>query len=225
MPHHAKLPQLKRLRDDSLLDISDSIIAGRHSSCGISLSHEEGASRKHARFNYKDGQLTITDLGSLNGTLVNGIEIDGTHVLKNSDIIIFDSEKYLLKLPKKSRRAREFTSSTADTVIANKAERINPDSITPAIRIIADESNTPANNNHQEKQNHNAAHADQSGNTMEYLQSMPAPDMKRPVGMPEYKVGKKPPHSAFDTVKKWSLPVIVILVLVVAAYQLGLQGT
>jgi len=224
MPHHAKHPQLKRLRDDSLLDISDSIIAGRHSSCGISLAHEEGASRKHARFNFKDGQLTITDLGSLNGTLVNGIEIDGTHVLRNSDIIIFDSEKYLLKLPKRSRRAPEPTSSTADTVIANKAERFNPDSITPEIRIIADESNAPANNVQQGTQHSTAAQEDQSSDTMEYLKSLPTPDMKRPVGMPERQVEKMHTHSAVDTLKKWSLPVIVILVLVVAAYQLGLQG-
>ncbi len=223
MPRHGKLPYLKRLRDDSFLDICDSIIAGRHSSCGISLAHEEGASRKHARFNFKDGQLSITDLGSLNGTLVNGVEIDGTQILKHSDIIIFDTDKYLLTIPQ-MKHAPEATSSTADTVIANKAERFNPDSITPAIRIIAEESNSAPANVQKAKQEPDIQPESQAINTVEYLNSMPAPDMKRPVGMPEQHREKAPNHTKKATVKKWLLLSIVLLIIIVGAYQLGLRG-
>ena len=203
------------------------MIAGRHSSCGISLSHEEGASRKHARFNLKDGQLTITDLGSLNGTLVNGIEIDATHVLENSDIIIFDTDRYLLSIPPMNQ-APYVTSSTADTVIANKAERFNPDSIAPAIRIIAEEPSSPSADAHDNVQ---------ATNTVEYLNSLPAPDMERPVGMPEHNQENKRAGSlvanltamlatvlATVLANKWLLSVIVLLVLIFGAYQLGLRA-
>ena len=213
MPRYAKKPQLKRLRDDSMLDISDSIIAGRHSTCGINLSHEEGASRKHARFNLADDQLTITDLGSLNGTLVNGIEIEGTHVLENSDIIIFDTDKYLLSIPMIKRAAPKVTTSTADTVIANKAERINPDSIAPAIKIITDQA---VNN-----EAHNQPSA-QYENTVEYLNSLPTPDMKRPVGMLENCLATS---GTSRWAKKWLLPLFALAVIVFAAYQLGTRAT
>jgi len=220
MPRHGKPPQLKRLRDAAVLEISDSLIAGRHSSCGISLSHEEGASRKHARFNLKDGQLTITDLGSLNGTLVNGKEIDATHVLENSDIIIFDTDRYMLSISP-MKQAPLVTSSTADTVIANKAERFNPDSIGPAIRIIADERSKPSADTPDNIQ---------ATNTVEYLNSLPAPDMKRPVGMPERSKENNRTGNLVATLtsmltNKWLLSVIVLLVLIFGAYQLGLRAT
>ncbi|MEE9333219.1 MAG: FHA domain-containing protein [Granulosicoccaceae bacterium] len=220
MPSHGKSSQLKRLRDGALMEISDSIIAGRHSSCGLSLSHEEGASRKHARFNFKDGQLTITDLGSLNGTLVNGVEIDATHVLENSDVIIFDTDKYLLSISP-MKHAPEATSSTADTVIANKAERFNPDSIASAIRIIADEPSSAQVDIHTEHQ---------ASNTVEYLSSQPAPDMKRPVAMPEHNSKKNRARSSAANImamltNKWLLLVFVLLALMFIAYQLGLRAT
>jgi|GEM_PF-6448923 len=215
MPRNGSKPKLKRLRDASLLEISDSIIAGRHSSCGIDLSDEEGASRKHARFNIIDGQLTITDLGSLNGTLVNGVEIETTHMLQDSDIIVFDSEKYLLKLPRLPRsqpQQHPTASSTADTVIANKAELQDPTSIEPEIRIITDEPVKPVQSAPAEPQ-----HA----NTVEYLNSLPNPDMKRPVGMPEQKLV---PSRGRKFVMTWVLPAIMLAVFIAIAYQLGLRA-
>ena len=217
MPRNGKPPQLKRLRDGSMLDICDSIIAGRHSSCGINLSHEEGASRKHARFNISDDQLTITDLGSLNGTLVNGVEIDGPHALDDSDIIIFDTDKYLLSIPPMKRMAPEVSTCTSDTVIANKAERINPASITPAIRVLADKID-----NH--KPNNQPAEV-QYENTMEYLNSLPAPDMKRPVGMPEHDNKKSRVNTlAAIFTKKWLPLLLVLIAVVLLAYLLGLRA-
>jgi len=214
MPRNGPPPQLKRLRDDSLLEISDSVIAGRHSSCGINLSHEEGASRKHARFNLTNGQLTITDLGSLNGTLVNGVEIEDTCVLQNSDIIVFDTEKYLLKLP---RQRRQLNSSTADTVIANKAERIDPSSIEPEIRIITDEPAESVQPNVAQSTPNASPH----NNTVEYISSLPEPDMKRPVGMPDNNLAGSPKTTFMKT---WILPVVLLVVLIIVAYQLGLRA-
>jgi len=72
------------------------------------------------------------DLGSLNGTLVNGREISRAVQLADGDIVIFDEQEY------------RFTGSATDaqsgsdnvTVIANKDEIGRPDRIKPAIRLV-----------------------------------------------------------------------------------------
>ncbi len=48
-------------------------------------------SRKHARFELLDGQLVVHDLGSTNGTKVNGAPIQGAHVLRVHDEVALGS--------------------------------------------------------------------------------------------------------------------------------------
>lgn len=45
------------------------------------------ASRQHARFDTRDGQVTVTDLGSANGTRVNGNRITAPTTLNNGDVV------------------------------------------------------------------------------------------------------------------------------------------
>ncbi len=208
MPSHVQLPKLRRLRDEKLLLIKDAAIAGRHSSCDISLADEQGASRKHARFSVDDKQITISDLGSLNGTLVNGIEIDGPQTLHDGDIIIFDTDKYLLLAPPRaSKVSTPAAASTANTVIADKAERADPSSIKPAIKIIAD---TPPPDPTEQ------AHS----NTVEYLNSLPKPDMKRPVGMPV----NTPSGGARKNWMKNVLAAIAIAIVLYTVYLIGARS-
>lgn len=65
---------------------------------GLSLNEDTGVSRTHAQITYENGAFLITDLGSSNGTLVNGTKInphtpiqlrDGTKIVlgKNTEII------------------------------------------------------------------------------------------------------------------------------------------
>jgi diguanylate cyclase (GGDEF)-like protein len=42
-------------------------------------------SRRHARLYEKDGGAWVEDLGSTNGTLVNDVQVDGPHQLRNGD--------------------------------------------------------------------------------------------------------------------------------------------
>lgn len=74
-PDQGKVFQLK----------SASILLGRHESCDIVLK-DSSVSRRHARLELRRGRYTIVDLGSTNGTMVNGIKI-GTKVLKSGDTI------------------------------------------------------------------------------------------------------------------------------------------
>src|SRR5262249_49029397 len=52
----------------------------------VGLEHP-GVSRRHTRFQVLGGQLTVVDLGSTNGTLVNGTRIGGTTRLSLGDTI------------------------------------------------------------------------------------------------------------------------------------------
>jgi len=49
-------------------------VIGRHSGCDIVLN-DSSISRRHALLEWKQGRFTITDLGSTNGTWVNGFRI------------------------------------------------------------------------------------------------------------------------------------------------------
>jgi two-component system cell cycle response regulator len=50
---------------------------------------DSGISRRHARFAPADGRVVIEDLGSTNGTFVNGVRIAGRHVLADGDKLQF----------------------------------------------------------------------------------------------------------------------------------------
>ncbi len=54
---------------------SSSVIIGRDASNGVPLPNDTNASRRHATLEARSGQFTITDNGSSNGTLVNGVKI------------------------------------------------------------------------------------------------------------------------------------------------------
>jgi pSer/pThr/pTyr-binding forkhead associated (FHA) protein len=46
-------------------------------------------SRNHAELKIEDGVLWVHDLGSSNGTLVNGVRINGSHPLSHGDELRF----------------------------------------------------------------------------------------------------------------------------------------
>lgn len=52
----------------------DSVVIGRSSQCDLVISHES-MSRFHCKIEFKDSEIFITDLGSINGVFVNGIKI------------------------------------------------------------------------------------------------------------------------------------------------------
>jgi len=63
----------------------DPIIFGRGSDCTVVLDHDDHASRHHARIHVSEGRVVIRDLGSTNGTVLNGSRIDREHVLEHGD--------------------------------------------------------------------------------------------------------------------------------------------
>jgi len=61
------------------------IVLGRDGDCTVVLDHDDHASRHHARISVRDGRVVIEDLGSTNGTIVNGARIDREHHLEPGD--------------------------------------------------------------------------------------------------------------------------------------------
>jgi hypothetical protein len=64
----------------------DPITIGRHPDCDVVLNDAE-VSRQHAEVRRDEGAITIVDLGSLNGTKVNGAGVKQPRVLQDGDVI------------------------------------------------------------------------------------------------------------------------------------------
>jgi len=78
-PENQRLGSRFRVSPGSTLEI------GRSAAVGISLPEVMSISRKHARLRYLGPVVTIEDLGSTNGTYVNGQPVHGRTVLRSGD--------------------------------------------------------------------------------------------------------------------------------------------
>jgi FHA domain len=73
----------------------DELLIGRASDCDV-LLEDRSVSRRHARLIFRDSQWVINDLGSTNGTVVNGVRVGrcqlraGDHLLLGSQPIHID---------------------------------------------------------------------------------------------------------------------------------------
>ncbi len=90
----------------------DQLVIGRDSSSGIAINDAE-VSRKHARLNFQGGKYVIEDLGSTNGTFVNGQRITGAAVLKAGDVVSLGEQIVLLY--------EALSSDPGATMISHKA--------------------------------------------------------------------------------------------------------
>lgn len=78
-------PEGQRLGSRYRLSPGTNLEIGRSSTVTISLPEVMSISRKHARLRYVGPVVTLEDLGSTNGTYVNGQAIHGRTVLKTGD--------------------------------------------------------------------------------------------------------------------------------------------
>jgi len=66
---------------------SDTVTIGRLADCDVVL-RDKGASRKHAQLKLRDGTWTLTDLGSTNGTRLNGQTVQSRELADGDKITI-----------------------------------------------------------------------------------------------------------------------------------------
>ena len=74
------------------------LVIGRDPASDITLNPESAASRRHAAVYPQDGRWHIQDLGSVNGTIVNGVRLDdgplanGDEIVVGEEIFTFEEE-------------------------------------------------------------------------------------------------------------------------------------
>ena len=73
----------------------DQLIIGRDAVHAVSINDAE-VSRKHARLTFQGGKYVIEDLGSTNGTFVNGQRLVSPAVLKPGDVVSLGEQIVLM---------------------------------------------------------------------------------------------------------------------------------
>jgi two-component system response regulator AtoC len=86
------------------------ILIGRGTEADLPLG-ERAASRRHATLAIAEGQVQITDLGSMNGTYVNGERLEGQRPLLAGDTVTIGAAMMILYLPPGAAPSRQFTDA------------------------------------------------------------------------------------------------------------------
>ena len=66
---------------------SEAVTIGRLPECGVMLS-DPNVSRRHAEVHRAGGEVVVTDLGSTNGTRVNGVAVREQHLADGDEITV-----------------------------------------------------------------------------------------------------------------------------------------
>jgi hypothetical protein len=93
-PSPSPLPALGAVRlvgeNGQTFDLPDGVSpVGREAGLPISLAGESSVSRHHAEIVRSGASVKVRDLGSTNGTFVNGVKISGEQTLSNGDTLQF----------------------------------------------------------------------------------------------------------------------------------------
>jgi pSer/pThr/pTyr-binding forkhead associated (FHA) protein/tetratricopeptide (TPR) repeat protein len=89
----------------------EEITIGRMDGNTIRLT-EQNVSRKHARLSLRSGVLRIEDLGSYNGTSLNGSALSGVSTLKDGDVVLIGD----YRLGIQEERASQSTSASSQSM-------------------------------------------------------------------------------------------------------------
>lgn len=91
--------------------------AGRHDECQLRIKSSQ-VSRKHCQFFEKNGMLMVKDLGSSNGTFLNGKKIEGQRVLEPGDELTVGPVKLRVEAAGKAgSAARPAAPKPGDTAV------------------------------------------------------------------------------------------------------------
>ena len=77
-------------------ELGSSLIVGRAALCDVTVDDIE-MSRQHFCLEWEDGGIVVTDLGSTNGTAINGIRIRNRRRLEPGDYIEAGSMKFTIR--------------------------------------------------------------------------------------------------------------------------------
>jgi FHA domain len=75
------------LEKGSAIEVAATTVVGRDAQAGIRLDGDDFASAQHARIELRDGGVWVEDLGSTNGTFVNGAKVKRKRRLRAGDAV------------------------------------------------------------------------------------------------------------------------------------------
>jgi hypothetical protein len=75
------------LRPGSTVEVLTTTVVGRGADSGVRIDGDEFASAQHARIGTSPDGVWVEDLGSTNGTFVNGDRVSGRRVLQAGDVL------------------------------------------------------------------------------------------------------------------------------------------
>jgi hypothetical protein len=75
------------LAEGATIEVSAPTVVGRDAQSGIRLGHDEYVSTRHARIEPRPEGAWVDDLGSTNGTFVNGSKLKKGRIAKAGDVI------------------------------------------------------------------------------------------------------------------------------------------
>jgi predicted component of type VI protein secretion system len=111
-----KLKILKGSRKDKLLPVQGTkLLIGRGNECDL-RPRTELISRKHCLITMTDSQVMIRDLGSKNGTFVNGERIEVEHGLQNGDRLGIGPMEFELQIDSQASAKRPEVQGMSDVI-------------------------------------------------------------------------------------------------------------
>jgi len=159
LPYHSGFAASGRVRLTAMSQVSATpseivlgaprdLIIGRIPGCDFQVL-ERRVSKRHAKLFFRDGGYCLEDLGSLNGTVVNGVRLSPCqpYPVKTGDLATFGISEMRLDLPVAApdSRARHAEVQRADSFrkLANLAVKRGLGSLAVRIAEIAKEERTP----------------------------------------------------------------------------------
>lgn len=96
-----RAPKLRRMKGGAVMDITEreSIIGRSLSKCRMVVSGNKMVSRTHAKVWLQNGRVFLEDLGSSNGTYVNGVKLmpGEARELQKGELILLSDEEFILE--------------------------------------------------------------------------------------------------------------------------------
>jgi predicted component of type VI protein secretion system len=133
MSAHARIEVVAGNAAGTWLDVTDELLIGRHADGLGRLADDEEISRYHARVSLDTGGLcAIEDLGSTNGTFVNGLRLSVPKALKEGDTIELGSSTLVVRDLPSPAAAEPSGHAPAKADDQDTAERPAPAAAVPA---------------------------------------------------------------------------------------------
>ncbi len=128
--------------DKKEIAIKDGLIFGREMECDVFIASDH-VSRKHAKLEVFEHLVRIVDLGSANGTYVNGKQVTEAE-LNNGDILSIDKVEFVVLKPEFSAGAVDNKTRVRAAVDINKTQfraAVDTESkIKPEVELIDDDN-------------------------------------------------------------------------------------